>query len=194
VPEEYYSFNLKKHAKCLVYSPYFTMDRYKKEKSDFQYAMPGIYNVDKIIAQSKRVKEIFMMYNHPASKILEVGSPKIETIINRMKENIEVPEEWKDKIENKKVFLLNTHLSYFPTSSKNTDKNGDYAVKYHKQILNAILDRDDCALIWRPHPLLKSMIESRFRECCDFVNYMEKAIEKSNNCVIDRRSDFYLME
>lgn len=190
VPEEYYSFNLKKYTKCLVYSPYFTMSRYKKGVADFQYAMPGIYNMDKIVAQSKRVKDIFMTYNHPESRILEAGSPKVEAVINKMKKDMEIPKEWKDKLKDKKVFLLNTHLSYFPTSSRNTDKNGDYAVKYHKQILNAILNRKDCALIWRPHPLLKSMIESRFRECCDFVNYMEEAIEQSSNGVIDRTGDY----
>jgi len=189
VPEIYYTRNLKPYAEQLVYSPYFTYSIYNPGKSDFQYAAVGMYNADKIIAQSKRVKQIFQYYKHPAAKIMAVGSPKTDAIVNSMKVPVSIPKEWEDKIKGKKVFLLNTHLSYFPTAYQKAGDN-NYAVKWHKRILKAIVNRQGSALIWRPHPLLKTMLETRFPQCLDFVHEMEQIINESDNCVIDTNSDY----
>lgn len=190
VPEKYFSSNLKKHTSCLVYSPYFTYGANNPGRTDFQYAVPGARNADYIIVQSEKVKEIFHSYGHPKSKLLAVGSPKIDAIVAKMKEPVKVPDEWKDKLQGRKVFLLNTHLSYFPRSSTNTTKSGDYAVRYHDEILQAILNRPGRALIWRPHPLLENMLKERFPKCYTYVKEMIGLMEESDNCIIDRTGDY----
>lgn len=183
VPEKYYSVNLKPYTKCLVYSPYFTIGRYYPGKGDFQYTMPGVYNADKIIVQSEYVKKIFEEFNHPSDKLLAVGSPKVDAIINMNKKSAEIPIEWREKISGKKIFLLNTHLYYFV-------RYNEKAIKNHKEILDTFLRRKDCALIWRPHPLMKTMLRNKYDNYIDFIERMEYAIENSDNCVIDTTGNY----
>lgn len=191
VPEMFFSKNLKQVTSCLVYCPYFTTASYTPGKSDFQYITPGIINADKIIVQSEAVKQIFLQYGYMEEKLVVKGSPKIDAVINAMKCENQIPVEWQEKVKGKKVFLLNTHLSYFPTSNINKNKYGDYAIRYHKEIMEEFIDNPDCALIWRPHPLMKNMLEDRFQECLSFVKDMERRIEESSNGVIDRNADYF---
>lgn len=192
VPEIFYSSTLKENTGCLVYSPYFTYAAYNPGRTDFQYAVPGARNADFIIVQSERVKDIFRSYGHPESKLLAVGSPKIDAVVAKMKQPINIPIEWEIKLKDRKVFLLNTHLSYFPQSSTNTTKSGDYAVRYYNEILKAIINKPGCALIWRPHPLLETMLKERFPKCFLYIKEISRIIEESDNCVIDRTGDYSL--
>ncbi|MCI9216356.1 MAG: hypothetical protein HFG95_04560 [Dorea sp.] len=191
IPEQYFSESLKQHTGGLIYSPYFTMCGYTKGRSDFQYLNKGTINADKVIVQSDFVKRIYESYGYPSEKFIAFGSPKIDAVINFNKSNIRIPDEWERKLKGKKVFLLNTHLSYFPIGAGNVSKYGfDFAQRYHDELLKAVMNREDCGLIWRPHPLLFTMIESRFPQCRKYVENMKKRIQESENCVIDISGDY----
>ena len=56
--------------------------------------------------------------------------------------------------------------------------------------MKAILDKPEYGLIWRPHPLLSTMLEARFPQCLAYVQDLEKRIEEADNCVIDRSGDY----
>ena len=173
-----------------MYSPYFSHGTYVPNKSDFQYIVPGTINADKIIVQSEKVKKIYITYGFNESKLVVAGSPKIDAVVNLNVDNIDIPVEWKEKLDNKKVFLLNTHLTYFPASFSNKTKSGNYGVRFHNEILKAIIDKKDVGMIWRPHPLLKNMIIDRFPECREYIEYFEKSLLESSNCVIDNQGDY----
>lgn len=190
IPKEFYINNLKKYSQCVIYSPYFTLGPYGKTHKGIQYRTPGTYSVDKIIVQSKRVAEIFESYNHPKDQMIISGTPKTDAIVKRMRESVEIPKEWEEKLKGKKIFLLNTHLLYLPQGYFNPKPVGDYAQRRHREIISAFVNREDCALIWRPHPLLRTVIETRFTECLPFLDEMEKIINNSSNCVIDNKSDY----
>jgi hypothetical protein len=190
VHPKYFSSNLKNHTDCLVYSPYFSFGTYIPEKSDFLYMQPATLNADKIIVQSEKVKRIFNKYGFADDKFIVSGSPKVDAIVNARKEDVDIPKNWIDKLSGKKVFLMNTHLSYFPTSFSNKTKSGNYAVRFHDEILKAIINKEDVGMIWRPHPLLKNMIMSRFQECGDYIKYFEETISQSSNCVVDYSGDY----
>lgn len=191
VPQCYYSSNLKKHSELLIYSPYFTVGSFKPEKQEFMFTMPGVYYADYVIAQSEKVKKIFEEYGHRSDKVLAFGSPKIDAVVANEQRKREIPQQWKQKIEGKKVFLLNTHLSYFPKALDYAKSMDNYAVKFHKEILDAFIDREDCALIWRPHPLLKNMLYGRFPECLEFVNYFEQRVREAENGIVDETGDYF---
>lgn len=191
VPERFYSSVLRQHTNKLVYSPYHTFSSYVPERQLTMLITPANQNADLIICQSERMKKIYEEIGYPSEKILAYGSPKIDAVINSGITREDIPEEWKQKIGNKKVFLLNTHLSYFPTSSLNTGKTGDYAVRFHEEIAKAFLNRDDCALIWRPHPLLKNMLEGRFNQCLEYVNGFEQRVRSANNGIVDELGDYF---
>lgn len=192
VPERYYSRNLKKCTECLVYSPYFTFSTYNEKKSNFLFVEPGTLYSDKIIVQSQKVKEVFLKLGFNDNRLLVSGSPKADAVRNYTKENVDMPKEWEDKLIGKKVFLLNTHLNYFPNSFNQAETTGNnYAVKFHDEILGDVLDKDDVGMIWRPHPLLKSKVYSEGnKNCIEYVEKFEKLLRESKNCVIDTYGEY----
>ncbi len=191
VPERFFSSTLINHTAKLVYSPYYTLNTYVEQRHGASFVTPANRNADIIICQSQRMKAIYESIGYSTDKIVAFGSPKIDAVINSKITKDDIPEKWKEKIGQKKVFLLNTHLSYFPTSYINKGKTGDYAVRFHEEIAKAFLDRDDCALIWRPHPLLKTMLKGRFPQCLDYVNSFEERVVNAKNGIVDEQADYF---
>lgn len=190
VPKCYYSSALREMCGCLVYSPYFTVGTYKPEAQEFMFTMPGVYNADYVIAQSQRVKELFEFYGKESNKILAYGSPKIDAIVNNVLDSKDISIKWEKKLRGKKTFLINTHLSYFPNAYLRTNNLENYATKCHREIVETFLNRDDCALIWRPHPFLKNMLQDNYPELLEFVNWFEKNIRESTNGVVDEEGSY----
>lgn len=191
VPEQYYTYNLKQNSGILVYSPYFTIGSVDYDKQNFMFTMPGVLNSDYVITQSERVKQIFEEYGIDENKLLSYGSPKIDAVVLNERKKIQIDDEWQKKIKGKKVFLLNTHLSYFPKAFDYENSMDNYAVKFHMEIIDTFLNDKNCALIWRPHPLLKNMLRGRFPECLEFVEYFENIIREADNGIIDENGDYY---
>lgn len=189
VDEKYYAVNLKGNTECLVYSPYFTYGTYTPGYSEFLYVNPATLIADKIVVQSEKVKKIFCDLDIEEEKLMVLGTPKTDAVINKIKQ-VEIPAEWKEKIQNKKVFLLNTHLSYFGVTYENREKNGNVGIKMHNEIFDAIVDKEDVALIWRPHPLMFAMLRDRFPECLEYANELLRRIKNSKNCVVDMQTDY----
>lgn len=193
VHPDFYSDRLKQYTDCLVYVPYFTMSGYKKGVSDCHYVNKGTVNADKVVVQSEFVKNIYKTYGYKEDKLLALGSPKTDAVVNRLNETFEYPKEWKEKLRDKKVILLNTHLSYFPTAVAHRNEKGvDYAQMYHEEILEAIKENKECGLIWRPHPLLFSMAENNCKECVDYIKSFAKRLIESDNCVMDDSADYMM--
>lgn len=191
VPQSYYSSVLREVCGCLIYSPYFTVGAYKPESQEFMFTMPGVYNADYVVAQSQKAKELFERYGKESNKILAYGSPKIDAVINSEKEHGKIPAEWREKLEGKKIFLLNTHLSYFPKAYLYTNSLENYAMKFHREIMETFLNRDDCALIWRPHPLLKNMLQDKFPELLEFIKYFENSVREADNGIVDEQGSYF---
>lgn len=93
------------------------------------------------------------------NKILGTGSPKFDKVANTKKEDLEIPDEWLKIIEKpdgtwKKIVFYNTGVSAL--------------LRYNEQMLKKMIsvfeifreNKDDVALLWRPHPLIKATIES----------------------------------
>lgn len=187
---KFYSPQLKRNSEILVYAPYNTMGTYMPEKNAHLFYAIGIQNSDIVLAQSQIAADIYKKYLSEEVEVLSFGSPKIDYIVDHCKAKKDIPKKWKEKLEGKKVFLLNTHLLYFPIAAKNDNSAGNYAVRYHKQIIDVFLNNEKCALIWRPHPLLKAMIYDRFPQCIEFVEWFEKQVSKAPNGIVDDTSDY----
>lgn len=191
VHPNYYSTNLKRCTSCLVYSPYFTMCGYRRGTHEHQYINKGTINADKVIVQSDFVKKIYESYGFCSDKLVVTGSPKTDAVIRRLNQKIDYPKGWREKLEGKKVFLLNTHLSYFPAACNASKIVGyDYAQKFCEEILEAIHSNNDCALIWRPHPLLFSHAANVCPESLIYLNDFKKRICESDRCVLDETADY----
>ena len=164
-------------------SPYFTFGRHYPGKGDFQFTAPGILNATIILVQSVRVKRLFQQFGYPANKMLVVGSPKVDAIVRMTDDCFSAPEEWVRKISGRTTFLLNTHLYYF-------HKSGMKGIGYHRDIIECLLERDNCAFIWRPHPLLKTLIRKASRQLSSAYRALEELVSSSANGVIDTTADY----
>ena len=196
VHPDFYSTNIKKYCGMLVYSPYFTFGSYNPGKSDAFFLNQGSKAANKIIVQSDFTAKIYKKYGYNSNKLIVHGSPKIDVVIKNCSDydkEKQMPEEWRSKLQGKeKIFLLNTHWSYFLNGFNYKQKGFfDFAQKYHDQFFNAIQNhKDKCGMIWRPHPLLISALEQRAPFLLDYVRDFIKIIEESDFGVVDKNGSY----
>lgn len=182
VHPDFYSEKLKKYTAQLVYIPYFVLNEIDPnneqaiENMKHFCFMPGIINADKVVVQSENMRQIYIneflkaAKNHGLQgkhldktylnqKFLGIGSPKYDKVAATKKEDLEVPREWLQVIEKpdkswKKIILYNTGIAALLA----------YDEKWVDKIENALetfrQNQDDIALLWRPHPLIESTLES----------------------------------
>lgn len=192
VPEQYYSYNLKEHTQKLIYSPYGMMGYYNPDKGAFMCHTSAVGVADKVLVQSQKVKQIYIDHRVDKNKLIALGSPKVDAVVEGLQKPICYPEGWEERLRGRKVFLLNTHLSYFINGFNQAIETGtDLSKRRYEQIWDLLLNRDGCALIWRPHPLLKTTLESRnLYGTLDFVNQLEQRILESDNAVLDVNGEY----
>ena len=182
VPPRYFSSNLKRYTEKLVYIPYFVLgeiephEQEKIEKMKHFCFLPGTINADKVIVQSENMKQIYVNEYLKAAqannfqgdhvdrkkleeKFLGLGSPKFDKVQNTKKEDLEIPDEWLKIIEKpdgswKKIIFYNTSIAaLLEHNEKMLEKMKD-VFRIFKE------NKDEVALLWRPHPLIRTTIES----------------------------------
>lgn len=175
VPAFFYAENLKKFTDLLVYIPYFILEEVdpKDQKAVDKIAhfvtVPGVLYADKVIVQSEnmRLAYIDVLVRHTGEesrklwekKILGLGSPKVDKVLNTRKEDVEVPREWRPVLEKpdgnwKRIIFYNTSIApLLEHGEKMLDKIEDVLGVFYE-------NREDVALLWRPHPLIGATIAS----------------------------------
>ncbi len=154
----FYSKNLKNFTNKLVYVPYFVLNG---EGIDENFATPtAVLYADYIIAQTERERQDYIRYcsklypqGQFEKKILALGSPKIDKVRSVNRNNVEVPGEWLERTEGKKVILYNTSLNGLL-------KAGDAYLNKMQDVFTVFHNREDAVLLWRPHPLMESTLLS----------------------------------
>ena len=173
----FYSKNLKRFTKKLVYIPYFILGEVEPDNKEAVKGLshfctvPGVIYADKVIVQSEKMRKIYVdvmtEYTKGSAsdrkyweeKILGLGSPKMDRVVNTRKDEVEVPKEWRKVIEKedgswKKIIFYNTSVS---------------ALLRHEETMLAKMrdvfevfreNQEEVALLWRPHPLIRATIES----------------------------------
>ncbi len=144
----FYSYEIKKYTECLVYMPYFATTG---GMGDAQAYSPSFDVFDYIVVQSDSLKEYYK--NIDMAKLLPLGSPKFDSVIRKCKNPPQPPEAWKEKMTGKKVYFYNTSLNGMLYNPLNFMKKMLY-------VFNTFRERQDVCLLWRPHPLFESTLES----------------------------------
>ena len=178
VHPNFYSYNLEKYTDCLVYVPYYATSG---KMSEGQAFCPSYMVVDYIVVQSKSMIEQFDEHV-TREKFLPLGSPKFDRVIRLCKNPPEPPEEWKKKMEGKKVFFYNTSISGMLENTENFLKKLKYVFDTFKQI-------DNVCILWRPHPLLQSTFESMRQEYLDTYDSIIKYYKEENVGILDTTPD-----
>ncbi len=112
----------------------------------------------------KAAKEIGLPGEHVdrmflEKKFLGFGSPKVDKVLNTRKEDLDIPAEWLKVIEKpdgswKKIVFYNTSVGPLLHHEKKMLQKMESVFDVFKE------NRDEVALLWRPHPLIQATIES----------------------------------
>lgn len=182
VHPDYYSKNLREHTDKLVYIPYFVLGEIDPSNQPAIDGMkhfcflPGTIYANKVIVQSENMKQIYVNefikqakengLSGPFTdrkvqedKFLGLGSPKLDKISHSKKDNLSIPDEWLPIIQKpdgtyKKIVFYNTTIAAFLAQKElMLDKISDSLNFFYKE-------KEDIALLWRPHPLMEPTIKS----------------------------------
>lgn len=182
VHPRFFSANLKKYTEELVYIPYFVLGEIDPGDQNTIDTMKhfvwttGVIYADKVIVQSENMRQIYineylkaakqcgltgkhMDRSYLEKKFLGLGSPKFDKVLNTKKEDLEIPKEWLKLIQKpdgswKKIIFYNTSVAALLNCNKKMlDKMRD-VFRIFKE------NKDEVALLWRPHPLIRATIES----------------------------------
>jgi hypothetical protein len=175
-------FLFQKSEKFYRYIPYFILGEIGPDNQPaidgmkhFCF-MPGTIYADQVIVQSENMRQIYINEYIKAAKemglsgehvdrkslekkFLGTGSPKIDKVLNTRKEDLEIPAEWLRIIEKpdgswKKIVFYNTSVSALLQHSEKMLRKMESVFEIFKE------NRDEVALLWRPHPLIQATIES----------------------------------
>ena len=133
--------------------------------------VPGVMNADRVIVQSEAMRQVYINVMTQFAggktrkvweeKILGLGSPKFDKLANTRVTDEDIPAEWKRIIykpdgSRKKIVLYNTGVAaLLQNDERMLRKMCDVFAIFKEK-------RDDVALLWRPHPLVRG--DSQFHE------------------------------
>ncbi len=187
---KFYMTEIKKHADILVYIPYFVAS-FDKIKTHL-CILPGILFSDYIILQSEEVKQVYLkelkqfekdnncygLFGNFDKKILALGSPKYDKVLQSKKSDYLIPEEWEKIILKKnqrscKIILFNTSISSI------LQNGGDTLLKI-ENVFKIFKKQENIVLLWRPHPLLLVVLETIRPELKDsYMKIVKKYCEEA---------------
>lgn len=171
----FYSKNLKQYTDKLVYIPYYVLAEPDPENEatieGIQHfcKVPGVFYADKVVVQSEAMRQVYIKVltretgeesrNIWEEKILGLGSPKMDKVMDTRKEDLKVPEEWLKIIEKpdgswKKIIFYNNSVTALLQHEDKMLEKMKYVFRTFKE------NQEEVALLWRPHPLIKATIES----------------------------------
>jgi hypothetical protein len=213
---DFYCENIAGYTNLLVYIPYFVTNESDNEKTmigeHFVETMGCIF-ADRVFVQSENARASYVyqylkiaeyLANAEAlkahsDKFVATGSPKFEKVINENEQSYEIPDDWKAKIyrpdgSKKTVIFFNTGVSsvlYYTYDKVRKLVIPTYLNKL-KSILSEFEKRDDCVLLWRPHPLIENTVKSlRPSLYAEYKSITEDFFKKDFG-IYDTSDDFHM--
>lgn len=174
----FFSKNLKQFTDCLVYIPYFATSG---GMSEGQSLCPAYIHADYIVIQSEKYRKYYDP-RIPDKKFLTFGSPKFDSVIRKCQNPPEPPEEWKEKMQGKKVYFYNTSIAGMLANTENFLKKMEY-------VFNTFQGREDACLLWRPHPLLESTFDSMRRQYKPMYEALKRRFIEEKIGILDMTPD-----
>lgn len=178
IDPRYYSRELKKYTDILVYIPYYSTTG---GMSEAQMFCPAYRYADYIIMQAPKFRKFFDP-SLPEDKLQAFGSPKFDRIIRICNNPPEPPAEWKEKMDGKKVYFYNTSINGMLADT-------DAFLKKMKYVFECFEGREDACLLWRPHPLLESTLDSMRPQYKLMYETLKRYFIESNLGIYDDTSD-----
>lgn len=197
VDSRYYSWNLKKYCKKLVYVPYYKwIDRVSSPILDgfscfVDYLILGsddaVSDCKKHLSESADTLGVDRdnFEKSVSNKLLGIGSPYIDKVRRINKNNTPFPSEWDaTKMNGKKVFLYNLTLREI------FNFHGLGKVKRTLDFFKE--NRDDVYVILRPHPLMRATLNSMFPNLLAEYDCVIQEFKRDGYGVLDEEKNMYV--
>lgn len=200
VPEQYYASRLKKCAGQLVYIPYFVSE--EGGPSEHFCYLPGVLFADKVVVQPGCIYERYcQIYTRtleengwggilaPAEqKFLPLDSPKFDKVLNTRCEIKDLPEDWQTVIQRpdgsrKKIVLYDLTILNLLNNNEQILKKVENVFRLYRE------KQEDVVLLWRPHPLLLSTIDSMRPQLRDAYLSLVQQLQQEGWGIFDHTPD-----
>ncbi|MDR2648923.1 MAG: hypothetical protein LBB94_04300 [Clostridiales bacterium] len=168
VHPHYYTRELKKYIKTLVYVPYYGGGAPSVPKNFAD--ITAMSAVDIAIADNE-AHRLEYLTSSPRADIAALGAPKADKILSLEKR----------PPNPRKVFLLNTSIASLIK----------YGVSYFRKIsdLFAYAERRGVSILWRPHPLTEATVNAMLPELARLYELLKQRIRQFG--VLDESPDMY---
>lgn len=180
VNPRFYSENLAKYTEMLVYVPYYVAGSTDKPGIDF---LPSFSNMNKIIVQSENLKDAYIRSGVESSKLLTLGSPKLDAMLTAVREPKELSMYWESILRDKTIILFNTGIADLLSVQS--------WLEQIMEVVNYFIEHQQLALIWRPHPLTEITIKTMRPQVARAYEKIKEILRKANNIIVDTSSDIY---
>lgn len=185
IDPRYFSDKLCNYTDMLVYIPYYIDGSYINSEEHLHFSSnPGPINATKIITQSEVHRRLFIENGFSESKVLNLGIPKFDKIIEVCKNEWPIDDEWEEKLENKKVFLLNLTID----DVLNNVNWGNELINFIKEFEND----NSIGLILRSHPLMEVTLKTMVPEYHDLYERIINIAKTFENIIIDNTPDTFM--
>jgi hypothetical protein len=204
VHPDFYSTKLKNYTDQLIYIPYFVLAEINPEDKRAVQGMahfatlPGVVNATRVIVQSENMKQAYVEalceWAGPESrpvweeKIRGLGSPKFDKILNSHPEDFTLPDAWKSVIyktdgTRKAVILYNNSVGAFLA-------HREQMLEKLRRVLHIFYEnREETALLWRPHPLMEPTIKASAPELLEPYQEIIAEYQKQGFGIFDASPD-----
>jgi len=185
-PPEYWSSNLCKFTRALVYIPYFSVldkidELHTRELPAYQYC-------DIIALQNEQVLKDISEQNDP-EKFQVLGSPIFDAVLRKNENPKTYPVEWGKRAKGKTCIMLGMTLGIIFDTPEIYFRN-------YKHILMTInsdsfkKEFPDVIFIYRPHPLLRQILLSRPDIDSNTLDELEEALLSNERIILDTSADY----
>lgn len=188
---KFYSHVIKQYTDLLVYVPYFIFPG--KFTEHFAYN-PGVVLADRVYVQNEETRQGYINAlrnfdkNSSAAelkkKIISSGSPKTDKIINFKTNDFDLPAEWADVLNGKRVIFFNTNVSMIINNEHNIIEN-------IRRIFGTIKKHSEFRVIWREHPLTEETLKSMAYGIMKEYHELKDEFLSEGIGVIDNMPDAY---
>lgn len=192
VHPNFYIEHIKEYADKLIYVPYFLLPN----KFDARFAtVNGVLFSDRVFVQNDEVRQgyintvknvtISSKYADIEERIIAIGTPKTDKVVQCGRKGIELPDEWKKHIRNRKVIFLNTNVSLI--------LNNSYMFIENMRRIFDIFDKhsNEYAVIWREHPLSVSTIKAMRSQLLEPYLKLKKEFAGYEWAILDDNPEAY---
>lgn len=184
-PEEYQAAELECVVPRTVFIPYGMELTVDLARFGFRYYLQ--YKAWRHCAYGPVVKEYATKYGYRNGENVVVwGHPKADHYIDMEKNRASIPDEWKERIGNKRTILWTPHHLI----DLDSDGTGTWLI-WGEQILSLALKNPDVMFIFRPHPLMMgALINGKYMTDAQ-AQRMEAKIRSSKNIIWDDNQTYH---